>query len=73
VIDLDKLELYDLRYADGKFINKKITKTNFKFLELFSQKYNIVIHISGSSISTDYFRKLIEKIIPMNNYTRWNS
>jgi hypothetical protein len=73
MIDLDELESYDLKNADGKFINEKITKAKFKFLELFSQEYNIVIYIYGSNIRTDYFKKLIKRMIPIDNRTRWNN
>jgi hypothetical protein len=73
IIDLDELESYDLKNADGKFTDKKITRAKFKFLEPFGQKYNIVIHIRGLSVRTDYFRKLVKRIILINNRTKWNS
>jgi hypothetical protein len=55
------LESYDLKDADGKLTDKKIMKTKFKLLELFGQKYNIVIYIRESNTRTDHFRKLIKK------------
>jgi hypothetical protein len=70
MIYLDELESYDLKNVDGEFTDKKITKINFRFLELFSQKYNIVIYIRGLNVRTNHFRKLAEKIIPINNYTK---
>jgi hypothetical protein len=39
-------------------------------LKLFDQKYNIVIYIRRSNTRTDYFRKLIKKIILIDNRTR---
>jgi hypothetical protein len=35
MIDLDKLESYDLENTDGELINEKIIKIKFRFLELF--------------------------------------
>jgi hypothetical protein len=73
VIDLDELESYDLKNADGELTDKEVTRAKFRLLGLFGQGHNIVIYICRLSARTDYFRKLIERIIPMNNRTRWNS
>jgi hypothetical protein len=73
MINLDELESYDLENTNGEFINKKIIKTKFRFLELFDQKYNIVIYIRESNIRTNHFRKLIKKMNSINNRTKWNN
>jgi hypothetical protein len=73
VINLDELESYDLENENGELTDKKIRKTRFRFLRSFNQKYNIVIHIRKSNIRTEYFRTLIERIIPIDNRTKWNS
>jgi hypothetical protein len=73
VINLNELESYDLKDANGKLTNKETMKAKFRLLGLFGQGHNIVIHIRGSSARTDHFRKLTGKIIPMDNRTRWNS
>jgi hypothetical protein len=70
---MDKLESYDEIKTDKKFIDKKIKKTKFRFLKFFNKIYNIVIYIRNSDNRADYFKKLTEKIIPINNRTRWNS
>jgi hypothetical protein len=70
MIDLDELESYDLEDADGEFTNKKIIRVKFRFLKLFGQRYNIVIYIRKLNIRTDHFRKLIKRIILMDNRTR---
>jgi hypothetical protein len=70
MIDLDELESYDLKDADRELINKKVTKTKFKYLELFDQKYNIVIHIRELNARTDHFRKLAKRIILIDNRTK---
>jgi len=70
VIDLDKLESYDLKNADGGLTGKKTIRAKFKLLEPLGQKHNIVVHIRESSARTDHFRKLTERIILIDNRTR---
>jgi hypothetical protein len=70
IIYLDEFESYDLKDIDREFTDKKIMKIKFRFLELFGQKYNIVIYIRELNVRTNYFKKLIEKMILMNNRTR---
>jgi hypothetical protein len=70
VIDLDKLESYNLEDADGELTDKKAIRAKFKLLGPFGQGHNIVIHICGSSARMDYFRKLTRRMIPMDNRTR---
>jgi hypothetical protein len=45
----------------------------FRFLNLFDQKYNIVIYIRESSNHTAEFMEFAEKIILINNRTKWNN
>jgi hypothetical protein len=70
MINLDKFESYDLENTNGEFTKKKIMRIKFRLLKLFDQKYNIVIYIRRSNTRTDYFRKLIKKIILIDNRTR---
>jgi len=70
VINLDKLESYDLKNADKELTKKEITRAKFRLLKPFSQGHNIVIYIRKLNTRTNYFRKLIKKIIPINNRTR---
>jgi hypothetical protein len=70
---MDKLKSYDEIEIDKKFINKKIKKAKFRFLKSFSKAHNIVIYIRNSDNRANYFRKLTERIIPINNRTKWNS
>jgi hypothetical protein len=73
VIDLDELESYDLKNIDEKLTDKVIMRAKFRLLRLLSQGHNIVIYIRRLNARTDYFRKLVKKIILMDNRTRWNS
>jgi hypothetical protein len=67
---MDELESYNEIEIDKKFTDKKIKKTKFKFLKFLNKAYNIVIHIRSLDDRVDYFRKLIEKIILMDNRTK---
>jgi hypothetical protein len=70
LININKLESYDEIKIDNEFINKKIKKAKFRFLKFFDKVYNIVIHIRNLDNRADYFRKLTEKMISINNRTR---
>jgi hypothetical protein len=67
---MDELESYDEIKIDKKFTNKKIKKAKFRFLKFLNKAHNIVIHIRNSGNRADHFRKLIEKIIPIDNRTK---
>jgi hypothetical protein len=73
VIDLDELESYDLEDADGEFTDEEAMRAKFRLLGPLGQGHNIVVHIRELSARTDHFRKLAEKMIPVDNRTRWNS
>jgi hypothetical protein len=73
LIDMDELESYDEIETNKKLTDKKIKKAKFKFLRFFSKAYNIVIHIRNSDGRANYFRKLAERMIPMDNRTKWNN
>jgi hypothetical protein len=67
---MDKLKSYDETETDRKLINKKIKKAKFRFLEFFDKTHNIVIYIRNSDSRADYFRKLIKRMIPIDNRTK---
>jgi hypothetical protein len=72
-MDLKELASYNFKDEDGEFTDKKIRRTRFRFLEFFGKEYNIVVYINESPARTDVFKKFIEKLILMNNRTKWNS
>jgi hypothetical protein len=67
---MDKLKSYDEAEIDREFTNKKIKKAKFRFLKFLSKAHNIVIYIRNSNNHADYFRKLIKRMILMDNRTR---
>ncbi len=72
-MDLEELASYDLEDKDGELTDEKVRRVRFKLLGSLSKGHNIVVHINGSSARTDVFRKLTERLIPMDNRTRWNN
>jgi hypothetical protein len=70
---MNELESYDEVEADKEFTDEEIKKAKFRFLEFFGKVYNIVIYIRSLDDRADYFRKLIERMISMDNRTKWNS
>jgi hypothetical protein len=45
----------------------------FQLLRPLSKLYNIVVHICSSTNRIIEFLDLIERVIPLNNCTKWNS
>ncbi len=72
-MDLEELASYDLEDEDGELTDKKIRKARFRLLKSFNKEYNIVVYIGGSSARTNVFRKLVGRLIPIDNRMRWNS
>jgi hypothetical protein len=70
IIKPEEFKSYDKQNQNGEFKNKNIKKQQFRFLELFDQKYNIVIHICGSSTRMARFKEFTERMISINNRTR---
>jgi hypothetical protein len=70
---MDKLESYDEIKTDRKFTNKKIKKAKFRLLEFLGKAHNIVIYIRNLDDRANYFKKLIKRIIPIDNRTKWNN
>jgi len=69
-MNLEKLTSYDLENEDRELTDKKIKKARFRLLKSLGKGHNIVIHIDRSSARTDVFRKLIGKLILIDNRTR---
>jgi hypothetical protein len=70
IIDLDKLESYNLKDTNRELIDKEAIRAKFRLLGLLGQGYNIMVYIRRSSTRIDYFRKLIGRMIPIDNHMR---
>jgi hypothetical protein len=42
-------------------------------MKLFNQNYNIVVYIRRSADRIEEFKTFIERMIPLNNRTKWNN
>ncbi len=73
LVDIAKLESYDKAEADRELIDKEAKKARFRLLGPLSNTHNIVVYIRGLGGRVDYFRKLVGRIILIDNYIRWNS
>ena len=70
MIDLKELALYNLKDKDKKLTNKEAKRARFKLLRLLSKGHNIVVYISKSLACIKVFRKLIRRLILIDNYIR---
>ena len=76
LVDINELESYDEEEADKELTDKeakKAKKAKFRLLGPLSKVYNIVVYICGSGGHAKHFRKLVGRIILIDNYIRWNS
>jgi hypothetical protein len=75
MIKIEELESYDeQKQKEGtETTNDKAIRIQFRFLKLFGKKYNIVVYIRKSAGRTAEFKKLVGRMISMDNRTRWNS
>ena len=75
MINIKELQLYNNAKADvdGILLDDEARKARFKLLGPLSKAHNIVVYICSSPSRIARFRALAGRIIPINNYTRWNS
>jgi hypothetical protein len=71
---LESLDSYDKqeRYT-GVFNVTEEIRAQFRLMGPLGQAHNIVVHIRGSAGRIEEFRTLANRLIPMDNRTRWNS
>ena len=70
IVDIDKLESYDKEEADRELIDKEAKKAKFRLLGPLSKAHNIVVYIRGLGGRVEYFRKLVGRIILIDNRIR---
>jgi hypothetical protein len=59
--------------VNKELIDKEVKKAKFKLLRPLSKAHNIVVHIRSLGGRAEQFRKLVGRMILMDNRTRWNS
>ena len=62
--------MYDERDQNRELGNKEATRVKFRLLGPLGKAHNIVVYIRGSAGYTEAFRKLTERMIPIDNHTR---
>jgi hypothetical protein len=73
VIKLEELESYDEQDESGVFRDKEAMRIQFRLMGPLGQAHNIIVYIRGLASRTEEFRKLVGRMIPMDNRIRWNS
>ena len=62
--------MYNKEQVDKELIDKEVKKVKFRLLGLLSKVHNIIVYICGLGGCVEYFRKLIGRIILIDNYIR---
>ena len=69
-MDMEELKSYDLEDEDRELTDKEARRARFRLLGPLGQAHNIVVYIRGPSARTDVFRKLVGRLILIDNRTR---
>ena len=70
IIGLNELKSYDSKDSNRELTDKEAIRAKFRLLGPLGQAYNIMVYIRGLSARTDYFRKLVGRMILIDNRTR---
>ena len=70
LINIAKLKSYNKVKANGELTNKEAKKVKFRLLRPLNKAYNIVVYIRSLSGYINYFRKLVRRIILIDNRIR---
>jgi hypothetical protein len=71
VIGMEEMKLYNESEESGELGDE--TKQKFRLLGPLGKLHNIIVNIRGSAGCTAEFLELAERMIPLDNCTRWNS
>jgi hypothetical protein len=73
-VSLESLNSYNKQERHtGVFNVTEEIRAQFRLIGPLSQAHNIVIHIRGSARRIEEFHTLANRLIPIDNRTRWNS
>ena len=70
MIDLEELASYDLEDKDRKLTDEEAKRVRFRLLGPLGKGHNIIVYISRSLAYTEVFRKLIRRLILIDNRMR---
>jgi hypothetical protein len=70
----NRLQSYDKQQHQKATDDENLARrTTFRKLGALGKLYNIVVHLRASSHRTTDFKLLAERLLPIDNATRWNS
>ena len=72
-ISAEELESYEELEKRGELKDIEKVKRKFRLLNLFGKFYNIIMDIRSSGNRIVEFLALVTRMVPLDNYTRWNS
>jgi hypothetical protein len=71
---LESLDSYDEQERHTRVFNiTEEIRAQFRLMGPLGQAYNIMVHIRGLAGRIEEFRTLANRLIPIDNRTRWNS
>jgi hypothetical protein len=69
-ITMEELESYDEEDINLDISNDEIRRVKFRLLGPLGKAHNINAHMRKSPMRTEFFRKMANKLIPIDNHTR---
>jgi hypothetical protein len=72
-IDIKELESYDKMNERGELSEKEDIARKFWLLRPLGKLHNILVHSRSTSALVKEFEELVERMVPLDNRTRWNS
>jgi hypothetical protein len=70
---MEELESYDNEEEAKTFVDNEGIKAKFRLLRPLSKAHNIVAYIRKSPKRITIFKNFANRMIPIDNRTRWNS
>ena len=75
-ISIETISAYEEEEMNGKDLNEKQKKEKqaaFRAMGVLGKLHNIVVYSRSSAARTANFKNIVERMIPLDNRTRWNS
>jgi len=73
LIEVEQLKLYDEQEGKGKVEGEAEQRAAFWAIGPLRKLYNIIIHIRNLAGRIREFKDLVGRMIPLDNWIRWNS
>jgi hypothetical protein len=73
ILSVEELQSYDEQESRGELGGEEERRVKFRLMGPLGQLHNIIVHIRGSTARIKEFLWHAERIVPLDNRTRWNS